>query len=64
MDIVNELILFYDYRPEEATKIVLKYEKENKVDDLYALLGAKKDSMTFTDVQNGYSNNDVCLLQP
>ena len=63
MDIVNELILFYDYRPEEATKIVLKYEKENKVDDLYALLGAKKDSMTFTDVQNGYSN-DVCLLQP
>ena len=63
MDIVNELIIFYDYKPDEATKIVLEYERENKVDDLYALLGAKKQSMTFTDVQNGYSK-DVCLLQP
>ena len=63
MDIVNELILFYDYTPEDATKIVLKYEREKKVDDLYALLEAKKKSMTFTDVQNGYSK-DVCLLQP
>ena len=62
MDIVNELILFYDYTPEDATKIVLKYEREKKVDDLYALLGAKKKSMTFTDVQKGYSK-DVCLLQ-
>lgn len=63
MDIVNELILFYDYTPEEATEIVLKYERGKKVDDLYALLGAKKKSMTFTDVQNGYSK-DVRLLQP
>lgn len=63
MDIVNELILFYDYTPEEATEIVLKYERDKKVDDLYALLGAKKKSMTFTDVQNGYSK-DVRLLQP
>lgn len=63
MDIVNELILFYDYTPEEATEIVLEYERDRKVDDLYALLGAKKKSMTFTEVQNGYSK-DVRLLQP
>lgn len=57
MDIVNELIIFYDFRPEEATEIVLKYEKEKKVDDLLSALTAKKSSLSITEIQNGYSDN-------
>lgn len=50
MDIVNELIILYDYEPEDATRIVLEYEREDKVDDLYALIDAKKSTATIADV--------------
>lgn len=50
MDIVNELIILYDYEPEDATRIVLEYEREDKVDDLYALVEAKKSTATIADV--------------
>lgn len=42
MDIVNELIILYDYDPEDATRIVLEYEKQGKIDDLYAVINAKE----------------------
>ena len=50
MDIVNELIILYDYDPDDATRIVLEYEREDKVDDLYALIDAKKSTATIADV--------------
>lgn len=51
MDIVNELIILYDFKPEDATRIVLKYEREGKVDELYALLHAKKIQVGSEDVR-------------
>ena len=42
MDIVNLLIIYFDYKPEDAARIVLEYEKEGKIDDLYALINAKE----------------------